>query len=171
MDGIDDKLTKIGNVNDEGQSLSLFKFTSSCIDDDSSAWLQSYGDVSRFDYTVNRPILMDGFVHTAEGCVKFCNQINPVTGLPNCAGLGAFGDTAGKRAMGYYDQGLLNYYYWDGITIRVVGSVVFPGCERERAKPNCHHDRGHHPGISSPPGSGGPPESTIKHSHDFPGAR
>ena len=112
VDGIDGKLTKISNVNDEGQPFSLFKFTSTCVDDDSSAWLQSYGDVNRFDATVNRPIVMDGFVHTAEGFAKFCNQINPVTGLPNCAGLGAFSDTAGKRAMGYYDQGFLNYYYW-----------------------------------------------------------
>ncbi len=111
VDGIDDKLTKISNVNDEGQSFSLFKFTSTCIDDDSSAWLQSYGDVNRFDYKVDRPILMDGFVHTAEGFAKFCSGTNQL-GQPNCPGLGDFSDTAGKRAMGYYDQGLLNYYYY-----------------------------------------------------------
>ncbi|HEX6501952.1 MAG TPA: alkaline phosphatase family protein [Terriglobales bacterium] len=111
VDGIDDKLTKISNVNDEGRSFSLFKLTSTCIDDDSSAWLQSYGDVNRFDYLVNRPILMDGFVHTAEGFAKHCNQTNQ-NGGPNCQGEGQFTDTAGKRAMGYYDQGFLNYYYW-----------------------------------------------------------
>jgi phospholipase C len=112
VDGIDDKLTQISNVNDEGQTFPLFKLTSTCIDDDSSAWLQSYGDVNPFDYKVDRPILMNGFVHTAEGFAKFCSQTDPVTGLPNCPGGGDFTDTAGKRAMGYYDQRFLNYYYW-----------------------------------------------------------
>ncbi|MBV8890518.1 MAG: hypothetical protein JO266_00820 [Acidobacteria bacterium] len=111
VDGIDDKLTKIANSDDQGQSFGLFKLTSTCIDDDSSAWLQSYGDVNRFDYKVDRAILMDGFVHTAEGFAQFCNQTNQ-NGQPNCPGLGAFTDTAGQRAMGYYDQGYLNYYYF-----------------------------------------------------------
>ncbi|HVO62670.1 MAG TPA: alkaline phosphatase family protein [Terriglobales bacterium] len=111
VDGIDDKLTKISNVSDEGQSFGLFKFTSTCIDDDSSAWLQSYGDVNRFDFHADRPILMDGFVHTAEDFAKFCNQTDQ-NGQPNCPSGGDFTDVQGKRAMGYYDQGFLNYYYW-----------------------------------------------------------
>jgi phospholipase C len=110
VDGIDDKLTQISNVNDEGTAFSLFKFTSTCIDDDSSAWLQSYGNVNRFDFHTDRPILMDGFVHTAEDFAKFCSKTT--NGLPNCPGGGSFTDTQGKRAMGYYDQGLLNYYYY-----------------------------------------------------------
>jgi len=110
VDGIDDKLTT-SNVTDEGQQIGLFKFTSTCIDDDSSAWLQSYGDVNRFDFKVDRPILMDGFVHTAEDFAKFCSQTDQ-NGNPNCSNGGAFTDTIGKRAMGYYDQGFLNYYYW-----------------------------------------------------------
>src|SRR5438270_1469539 len=108
VDGIDDKLTT-SNVTDEGQQIGLFKFTSTCIDDDSSAWLQSYGDVNRFDFKVDRPILIDGFVHTAEDFAKFCNQTDQ-NGNPNCSNGGAFTDTIGKRAMGYYDQGFLNYY-------------------------------------------------------------
>jgi phospholipase C len=110
VDGIDDKL-KTSNVTDESQQIGLFKFTSTCIDDDSSAWLQSYGDVNRFDFKVDRPILMDGFVHTAEDFAKFCSQTDQ-NGNPNCSNGGAFTDTIGKRAMGYYDQGFLNYYYW-----------------------------------------------------------
>jgi len=100
VDGIDDKLTKFVNNNDEGQPFNLFKLKSTCIDDMSSAWLESYGDVNRFDFSVNRPMLMDGFVHTAEGFAKAGG------------GNGQFTDTAGMRAMGYYDQDILNYYYY-----------------------------------------------------------
>lgn len=106
VDGIDDKLTTITNFDDEGQSYSPFKLTSTCIDDDSSSWLPSYGDVNRYDFSSTRLINMDGFVHTAEGYSKFCS-------LPanNCTG-GQFTDLTGQRAMGYYDQGYLNYYYY-----------------------------------------------------------
>jgi phospholipase C len=100
VDGIDDKLTQFANSDDEGQSFSLFKLRSACIDDMSSAWLESYGDVSRYDFSPTRPILMDGFVHTAEGFAK------------SGSGNGPYTDLVGKRAMGYYDQTLLNYYYF-----------------------------------------------------------
>jgi phospholipase C len=101
VDGIDDKLTKFTNQDDEGDSFGLFKFATSCIDDMSSAWLESYGDVSRFDFSSSRNILMDGFVHTAENFAK--NTI----GGPDPAT-----DLQGRRAMGYYDQNFLNYYYY-----------------------------------------------------------
>jgi phospholipase C len=100
VDGIDDKLTKFANQDDEGQSFSLFKLNTTCVDDMTSAWLESYGDVNRYDFSVNRSILMDGFVHTAEGFAK------------SGAGDGSFTDAVGQRAMGYYDQGILNYYYY-----------------------------------------------------------
>ena len=104
VDGIDDKLTKITNLDDEGNPFGLFKFTSTCIDDVSSAWLESYGDVNRYDFLLTRPILMDGFVHTAEGFAKNC------VASGTCSG--NFTDLTGQRAMGYYDQGFLNYYYF-----------------------------------------------------------
>ncbi len=100
VDGIDDKLTRFTNSDDEGQSFGLFKLKSTCVDDMSSAWLESYGDVNRYDFSVNRPILMDGFVHTAEGFAKAGS------------GDGTFTDLVGMRAMGYYDQGILDYYYY-----------------------------------------------------------
>jgi len=100
VDGIDDKLSEFANSDDEGQSFNLFKFKSSCVDDMSSAWLESYGDVNRYDFSPGRSILMDGFVHTAEGYAK------------SGAGDGQFTDLVGQRAMGYYDQDLLNYYYY-----------------------------------------------------------
>jgi phospholipase C len=106
VDGIDDKLTTISNKNDEGTFFPLFHTTSSCLDDMSSAWLESFGDVSRFDFTTTRPILMDGFVHTAEGFAK------------SGSGSGAFTDTIGERAMAFYQDtsttgaAELNYYYF-----------------------------------------------------------
>ncbi len=106
VDGIDDKLSTIFNLDDEGQSFSLFKLKSTCVDDESSAWLNSYGDVNRYDFDITRPINMDGFVHTAEGYAKFCAI--PANG---CTG-GTFTDLVGQRAMGYYDEGYLNYYYY-----------------------------------------------------------
>jgi phospholipase C len=106
VDGIDDKLGIISNVDDEGQSFTLFKLNSTCIDDDSSAWIQSYGDVNRYNFSTTRPINMDGFVHIAEGYAKYC--ANPANG---CTG-GQFTDLTGQRAMGFYDQKYLNYYYY-----------------------------------------------------------
>jgi len=107
VDGIDDKLTTISNVDDEGTSYSLFKFTSTCIDDLSSDWLASYGDVNRYDFSTSRSINMNGFVHNAEGYANSC-VASGTDG--SCAG--TFTDLTGQRAMGYYDQGFLNYYYY-----------------------------------------------------------
>ncbi|MGB7191606.1 MAG: alkaline phosphatase family protein [Acidobacteriaceae bacterium] len=104
VDGIDDKLGMISNVDDEGTAYSPFKLKSTCIDDESSDWLASYGDVSRFDFSLTRPVLMDGFVHDAEGYAKSCAAAG------TCSG--DFTDLTGQRAMGYYEQDLLNYYYY-----------------------------------------------------------
>jgi phospholipase C len=104
VDGIDDKLTTISNLDDEGTSYAPFKFTSTCIDDESSDWLSSYGDMNRYNFLDTRPIQLSGFVHTAEGFAKYCASIGTCSGT--------FTDLTGKRAMGYYDQDFLNYYYW-----------------------------------------------------------
>src|SRR6185312_9556146 len=66
VDGIDDKLNTITNSDDQGDKFYLYKSRTTCIDDMSSAWLESYGDVSRWDFSTTRPINMDGFVHIAE---------------------------------------------------------------------------------------------------------
>ena len=96
VDGIDDKLD-ITNESDQGVEIPLFKFTSSCIDDDSSAWLSSYGDANRYDFSTTRKIKMDGFVHTAQGFANSC--------LLSGTCSGAYTDTGG-------------YAPWD-ITIRI----------------------------------------------------
>lgn len=103
IDGIDDKLST-SNQDDEGASYALYKFRTTCIDDLSSAWLESYGDVNRWSNLSTRSILMDGFVHIGEGYAKSCASSG------TCSG--AFTDTTGERAMGYYDQSFLNYYYY-----------------------------------------------------------
>ena len=106
VDGIDDKLTTTSNEDDEGTSFSLFHTVSSCLDDMSSDWLASYGDVSRYDFSTTRSMLMDGFVHTAEDYAK------------GGFGDGTFTDLTGQRAMAYYSgTGVsgapeLNYYYY-----------------------------------------------------------
>jgi phospholipase C len=105
VDGIDDKLTTISNADDQGTSYPLFKIKSTCVDDESSAWLESYGDVNTYDFLTARPIQMSGFVHNAEGYATSCTQ-------PGATCSGGFTDLTGQRAMGYYDQGLLNYYYY-----------------------------------------------------------
>jgi phospholipase C len=104
VDGIDDKLSTISNEDDSGTAFPLFKFATTCIDDDSSAWLESYGDVNRYNFATTRPINMDGFVHDAEGYATSCAASG------TCSG--SFTDLNGQRAMGYYDQGFLNYYYY-----------------------------------------------------------
>jgi phospholipase C len=107
VDGIDDKLDTISNANDAGTAYPLFKLTSTCVDDMSSDWLSSYGDANTYDFLDTRPILINGFVHNAEGYAKSC-----ANGGGSCAG--AFTDTDGERTMGYYDEGFLNYYYYMG---------------------------------------------------------
>jgi phospholipase C len=104
VDGIDDKTSTISNVDNEGTSYNLFKFKTTCVDDMSSDWLSSYGDVNRYDFLTTRPINMDGFVHNGEGYAKSCAAAN------SCSG--SFTDLTGQRAMGYYDQDYLNYYYY-----------------------------------------------------------
>jgi phospholipase C len=104
VDGIDDKLNTISNPDDQGTAYPLFKLKSTCIDDETSGWYESYGDVSRWNLSTTRPIRMDGFVHTAEGYANNCLKSG------TCGG--NYTDTTGERAMGYYDQDFLNYYYY-----------------------------------------------------------
>ena len=110
VDGIDDKLSTT-NVDDEGASFPLFHTISSCLDDMTSSWLESYGDVNEYDFNVARPMLMNGFVHTAENFAK-----DATAGV--AAGEGVFTDLTGQRAMAYYRDtsasgaAELNYYYY-----------------------------------------------------------
>jgi len=103
VDGIEDKLN-ITNEDNEGDVFPLFKFASTCMDDSTSGWLESFGDMNRYNFAETRPIKLDGFVHDAEGYAASCLASG------DCSG--DFTDTAGQRAMGYFDQEYLNYYYY-----------------------------------------------------------
>ncbi|HEX6803087.1 MAG TPA: alkaline phosphatase family protein [Terriglobales bacterium] len=116
VDGIEDKLNgqpydsvgKAGRIitNNDKQHVAhtLYPFKSTCVDDMSSAWTESYGDVSLGNFTTTRAIAMNGFVSNADGFATSCAASG------KCAG--SFTDLAGDRAMGVYDQGFLNYYYY-----------------------------------------------------------
>jgi phospholipase C len=71
VDGIDDKLT-LANTDDEGVSHPLFKLKSTCIDDATTPWTESYVNVNRSDFQAPRSINLDGFVHNAEVYAKNC---------------------------------------------------------------------------------------------------
>jgi phospholipase C len=144
VDGIDDKLNTT-NVNDEGVSIPLFKLKSTCIDDASSAWLESFGDVNRFNFAPSRPIKMDGFVHTAEGYAKAC--------LKSGQCQGAYTDTAGKRAMGYYDQGFLNYYYYMASQFAVSDRWFSPVASKSQPNRIATYSGGTTQGLVYDPGS------------------
>jgi phospholipase C len=122
VDGIEDKINgqpydavrKSGQVitnNDkEHVAHTLYKLKSTCIDDASSAWSESFGDVSLGNALTTRPIFMNGYVSNADG---FANSKCPPAGPandPNCPN--SYTDLSGDRAMGYYDEGFLNYYYY-----------------------------------------------------------
>ncbi len=147
VDGIDDKLTTISNVDDEGTIFNLFHTSSSCLDDMTSSWYESYGDINRFDFTTTRSMLLDGFVHTAEGFAKFN------------ASTGAFTDMTGERAMAYYadtstagtpELELLLLY---GVTVRVVRPVVFACIEQNHTEPLATMTGGTTQGYVFDPGS------------------
>jgi len=91
---VDGMPANASNPADDGTMVAAFKLNTLCIENLSPAWLESHGNFNR--YNPAGPPLMDGFVHTAQGLAKF-------EGLH---------DTAGKRAMGYYDAGDLLYYYF-----------------------------------------------------------
>ena len=69
VDGIDDKLNTISNAGRCGPSFTLFKFASTCIDDDSSDWLESYGDVNRYDFLHHAPD-QDGWLRPHRGGLR-----------------------------------------------------------------------------------------------------
>ena len=116
VDGIEDKVsgqsyaavrgsTTVSLKDKQGGSHTLYPLKSTCVDDMSSAWSESFGDVSLGNYLTTRPIKMQGYVSNGDG---FANSKCP-GGVGPCTG---FSDTSGDRTMGYYDQTFLNYYYY-----------------------------------------------------------
>jgi phospholipase C len=105
VDGIDDKLTTFTNQYN-GKTFLPFKMTTACVDDMSSDWPASFEDVSN-SFSTSRKITMKYFVQEAANYAKGCAAAG--------CGSGSLTDNPtqpGTRAMGYYDQDLLNYYYY-----------------------------------------------------------
>jgi phospholipase C len=78
-----------------------FHLATECTEDLSSAWNESHVDWNLEDPTSSTP-KMDGFAHAAG---HFATD-------ENLAGRGPYTDTNGYRAMGYYTQNDLPYYYF-----------------------------------------------------------
>jgi len=78
----------------------------------------------RYNFLTTRPILENGFVHTAEGYDLSCAATGSI-----CSG--KYTDPTGQRAMGYYDQDFLNYYYYMASQFGVIRSLVLSGGEQE----------------------------------------
>ncbi|HLW52081.1 MAG TPA: alkaline phosphatase family protein [Candidatus Angelobacter sp.] len=91
----DDLESVFTNPADDGSTVGNFHLTTTCIEDDSAAWEESWGDMNRFN-SPNGPLLLDGFVHTGSG-FAVSNSLS---------------DTKGVRAMGFYNGGDLTLPYW-----------------------------------------------------------
>ena len=75
----------------------------------SSDWEASPKDVTNSNnFTASRKINMEGFVGQAAGYAQGC----AAAGCGNGSLTDNFPNDPGTRAMGYYDEGFLNYYYY-----------------------------------------------------------
>ena len=93
--GVDVASPNATQPQDSGTYISRFHMKTMCIEELSPDWLESHGDANRWNPSSNT-ILMDGFVHTAQGYANYA---------------GLF-DKGGYRAMGYYTETDLPYYYF-----------------------------------------------------------
>jgi phospholipase C len=85
-------------TNDVGPPVQSFHFNTVCVENPSPSWNESHADWNASDPVAPPPPTLDGFVRTAANDAR---QVTP-----------QLHDVAGMRAMGYYDGGDLNYYYF-----------------------------------------------------------
>ncbi len=87
-----------------GPPIPAFHMQSACSENLSSAWNESHREFNLNDRSLPNggPDVMNGFAFV-EGQFAFQSNQN---------GFGVFQDVTGKRAMGYYDQNDLPYYYF-----------------------------------------------------------
>jgi phospholipase C len=76
--------------------IAVYKMVSACTEDVSPAWNASHAQRNHDNPTVTSPSTMNGFAMTAGGFSLATSGI----------------DVAGRRAMGYYDDSILPYYYF-----------------------------------------------------------
>lgn len=89
------------NQADDGSQVTAYHLTTICLENPSPSWNESH-----LDWNLHNPysdtFRGDGFVHTA-GIQN--NVSGPLAGQP-------YYDSTGRRAMGYYTDRELNYYYF-----------------------------------------------------------
>ena len=85
-------------VFDPNNMISSFHLITQCIENPSPSWNEDHVDWDFNDPTGQQPAALNGFVATAAGDAR---TMQP-----------PFNDTNGIRAMGYYNGGDLNYYYF-----------------------------------------------------------
>ncbi|HLH05907.1 MAG TPA: alkaline phosphatase family protein [Terriglobales bacterium] len=78
-----------------GGSINSFHLTTTCLEELSGDWFESHADMN-YENPGSTTALMDGFARIAGGYAQFFGELN----------------LSGSRAMGYYDQDELPYYYW-----------------------------------------------------------
>ena len=83
---------------DENNQVTSFHLITQCVENPSPSWDESHVDWNYNDPTGTQPAVMNGFVYNAANDGR---NIQPT-----------YFDTDGLRAMGYYDGGDLNYYYF-----------------------------------------------------------
>jgi phospholipase C len=89
---------------DVGPPVASFHFNTTCVENPSPSWNESHADWNASDPVAPPPPTLDGFVRAAANDAR---QHTNSQGLP-----APFFDVNGVRAMGYFDGGDLNYYYF-----------------------------------------------------------
>lgn len=84
------------NIDPNGDPVGPFNLQTACTENPSPSWNESHGDRNRFNPEDSSNAPMDGFVHTAA---------------KDASGVG-FYDLLGHRAIGYFDDNQLNFYYY-----------------------------------------------------------
>jgi phospholipase C len=83
-----------------------FRLQDQCVEDFSPDWLESHGAYNR-DAPQSKEFLGNGFVHIAGGFAQYANT-QPSDNFHNFH----YFDVRGARAMGYFDETILPYYYY-----------------------------------------------------------
>ena len=83
------------NAADNGTIIHSFHLATTCLEELSDDWMESHVDMNE-NHPGSSTILLDGFVHIAGGYALAFGEL----------------DTLGVRAMGYYTQDELPYYYF-----------------------------------------------------------
>ena len=102
------------NIDPNGDAIEPFNFQSACTENPSPSWNESHADRNRLNPEDSSNAPMDGFVHTAA---------------KDASGVGFF-DVLGHRAMGYFDDNQLNFYYYMASTFATSDRWFAPALTR-----------------------------------------